>query len=196
MNINSSISKRILLGALATSAVAATVAVAPVSAGPETNPVSSPLAKGEVQQIRTATARFHDVENALAAGYVPTETCTAAPGLGGMGYHYANPANISDGVIDPTKPEILLYHVDDDGHLKLGGVEYFAPDADQNLSTDADRPNLFGQPFDGPMPGHELGMPVHYDLHVWLHTKNPAGLLAAWNPDVDCPTGPAEHHHD
>ena len=27
----------------------------------------------------------------------------------------------------------------------------------------------------------------HYDLHVWLWKKNPAGLFAPTNPDVRCP---------
>ena len=66
------------------------------------------------------------------------------------------------------------------------GVEYFRADADQDLRTDADRPSLFGHAFDGPMPGHEPGMPVHDDLHVWLFRANPDGQLAAWNPRVSC----------
>ncbi len=61
-------------------------------------------------------------------------------------------------------------------------------DADQDLSTDDDRPWLFDEyPLAGPMPGHEDGMPVHYDLHVWLYRSNPAGQLADWNPKVSCP---------
>lgn len=52
-----------------------------------------------------------------------------------------------------------------------------------------ERPRLFGQPFDGPMEGHEPLMPRelhHYDLHVWLFKENPAGLFAATNPSVGC----------
>jgi hypothetical protein len=30
-------------------------------------------------------------------------------------------------------------------------------------------------------------MPKHYDLHVWLYKRNPAGLFAAYNPRVQCP---------
>lgn len=104
-----------------------------------------------------------------------------------MGYHYVNPANIADGVTDPAAPEILVYHRDRSGRLRLGAVEYFAVDADQNLATDADRPSLMGIPFDGPMPGHDPPMPVHYDLHAWVFTHNSAGDIAAWNPSVICP---------
>ena len=70
--------------------------------------------------------------------------------------------------------------------LRLGAVEYFQADADGDLNTDDDRPFMFDLPFDGPMFGHEPGMPVHYDLHVWLYRHNPAGLFAMWNPRVSC----------
>jgi len=36
------------------------------------------------------------------------------------------------------------------------------------------------------MPGHFAGMPVHYDLHVWLWKHNPAGMFAEWNPGLSC----------
>ncbi len=50
------------------------------------------------------------------------------------------------------------------------------------------QPELFGKKFDGPMPGHGPGMPVHYDLHAYIWTTNPAGTLATWNPEVSCPS--------
>ncbi|HSJ91287.1 MAG TPA: hypothetical protein VK917_04420 [Ilumatobacter sp.] len=137
--------------------------------------------------IRDATRQFRDVDAAIAAGYLPTEECAALPdGSAGMGYHYVNPTLAADAFIDPTMPEILVYVEDEQGSLELGAVEYFAADADQDLSTADDRPTLMGHPFDGPMAGHEPGMPVHYDLHVWLYERNPAGELSAWNPDVSC----------
>ncbi|MEH0423926.1 hypothetical protein [Streptomyces sp. B21-083] len=71
---------------------------------------------------------------------------------------------------------------------RLVGAEWIVVDKDQNLATDDDRPSLFGVPFDGPMLGHEPGMPIHYDLHVWLWKKNPSGMFARWNPTVTCPT--------
>ena len=47
------------------------------------------------------------------------------------------------------------------GRLELVGI-----DADQNLTTDGDRPSLFGRAFDVPMLGHSPTMPIHYDLHT------------------------------
>ncbi len=137
-------------------------------------------------QVRRATAEYHKVSNALADGYQPAEHCVAVPGVGGMGYHYVNPALIGDRSVDPLKPEVLLYAPKNNGGLKLVAVEYLVADADQDLSTDEDRPDLFGVPFNGPMAGHEPGMPVHYDLHAWVWQANPAGLFADFNPKVGC----------
>lgn len=136
--------------------------------------------------IRKATKQFRDVDAALAAGYLPTEECAELPGVGGMGYHFVKPVLTMDTVADPTMPETLLYNMTKDGRWRLDAVEYFVADADQDLTTDADRPSLLGHAFDGPMPGHGGGMPVHYDLHVWLYHHNPLGELSAWNPAVSC----------
>jgi hypothetical protein len=35
--------------------------------------------------------------------------------------------------------------------------------------------------------GIQSGMPIHYDLHVWLYRHNPAGRFAMWNSRVHCP---------
>ena len=101
-----------------------------------------------------------------------------------MGIHYVNPQRL--GQMDPSRPDILLYAPGPGGVRQLVGIEFFQADADQNLATTSDRPTLFGQPFDGPMPGHFPGQPIHYDLHVWLWRHNPAGMFAAFNPALSC----------
>ncbi len=40
--------------------------------------------------------------------------------------------------------------------------------------------------FDGPMLGHAPGMPIHYDLHVWVWRHNPSGTFNEYNPNVRC----------
>lgn len=101
----------------------------------------------------------------------------------GMGVHFFNVALM--GKLDPLKPQVLVYEPVG-GKLRLVAAEYFVP-----LSPEVkERPQLFGHPFDGPMAGHHPLMPhelAHYDLHVWLWKKNPAGLFAPTNPDVKCP---------
>ena len=105
-----------------------------------------------------------------------------------MGIHYIKPALFGPG-LDPNNPEVLLYLPGKDGSLKLVGVEYFQVDADQDLTTDGDRPSLFGRGFDGPMLGHNPQMPIHYDLHVWVVEQNPSGVFAQWNPSDPLPVG-------
>ena len=57
------------------------------------------------------------------------------------------------------------------------------------LASVKERPTIFGQPFQGPMEGHEPLIPQgfhHYDLHVWLFKDNPLGMFSPTNPNVKC----------
>lgn len=164
--------------------------------------------------LRQATAAFHDVDKAIAAGYLPpTAECVVGP-TGAMGIHAVNPALAGDQVIDPLRPEVLLYEPKPGGAVKLVGVEYFQAALVRNKATGAispwfqptpwsdaefelvgPRPSALGQPFDGPMPGHEPGMPWHYDLHVWAWTPNPDGDFAPFNPRVSCGAAAGGHAH-
>lgn len=134
----------------------------------------------QLAQIRAATARFHDVDAAIAAGYAPTQVCVESP-LGGMGYHYVNFGAILDPALDVTKPEVLLFAPSADG-LRLVGVEWVVVDADQQMDT-VDHHALLGQTFHGPMTH---GLPVHYDLHAWIWQPNVNGVFEDWNPAVHC----------
>ena len=172
--------KRLIIVAAAALAAITAGAVAAVASN------DSPAVKSALATAKAATAQYQNVDAALAAGYVPVGACTEVPGLGAMGIHYLHPGYASDSVIDAAKPELLLYLPKPGGRLVLIGVEYFKADADQNLSTDGDRPTLAGVPFDGPMAGHEPGMPVHYDLHAWVWRHNQGGVFAQFNSKVDC----------
>ncbi len=138
----------------------------------------------QLAALKKSLAPFQDVRAAEAAGFIPVSGCEVSE-EGGMGVHYLNPVRAAQAP-DATRPSILLYEPTGDGSMRLLGAEWFQADADQDVHTDADRPTLFGKPFDGPMPGHNPMMPVHYDLHVWLFDSNPAGVFAPWNPSVDC----------
>jgi hypothetical protein len=138
------------------------------------------------RDVRAAVARYHSFQQAERDGYtVAGEPCVASPD-GTMGIHAINPALMSDIAIDPLRPEILLYVQKPNGKLELVGVEYWVADADGQLTTDEDRPSVLGQPLDGPMPGHNPVMPVHYDLHVWVAAEHPTGLFAPFNPAISC----------
>ena len=149
-------------------------------------PNAAPAAHDDLRKARQATQQFRDVEVAKQAGYMKAGECVSDPKYGGMGIHYENHDLIADGKLDIERPEVLVYQPTRNGKLRLGAIEYFRADADQNLHTDPDRPSLFGLPFDGPMLGHSPQMPIHYDLHVWLYRHNPAGRFAMWNPSVKC----------
>jgi hypothetical protein len=180
--------QRLVLIALAGALLAPAVAHAhpgPHGDGPEAGERLTP----QLREARRATRAFRDVRAARAAGYEAEGPCASDPKYGGMGIHYAYPELVADGKLDISKPEILVYQPTRGGKLRLGAIEYFQADADQDLATDDDRPFLFGLPFDGPMLGHNPQMPIHYDLHVWLYRHNPAGMFAMWNPVVRCPGG-------
>ena len=142
--------------------------------------------KAALQDIRKLSGRYHAAAKADMDGFIATDACVAVPGLGGMGYHYINPSRL-DTTLEADKPEVLLYADGPNGTRRLTGVEYVVVDDDQNLATSDDRPSLGGQPLNGPMPGHEPGMPIHYDLHVWAWAENPNGAFADWNPAITCP---------
>jgi hypothetical protein len=150
--------------------------------------VTDPVVLRQLAQVRRATAKYHDVNAALADGFIPTPQCVQEPGLGGMGIHYIHPARLMDPAINPLEPEILLYIERKDG-LQLLGVEYFqgigAPDTP---IPDPAPPAavVLGRPLDGPMDAHEPGQPPHYDLHVWIWKANPSGIFAPFNPSVSC----------
>ena len=93
-------------------------------------------ARAELAQVRRATARFHDVDKAMAAGYTvwspnpfaPNATCPSNA-EGQMGYHLVNvplrgaasdPVN-GDAVLDLERPEMLLYEKRADGKMHLVG---------------------------------------------------------------------------
>lgn len=139
--------------------------------------VTDPGALSQLAAVRRATARYHDVNRALADGYEPMSPCVSQPGLGTMGIHYANLALASDLAVSATSPEILLY-VPTKGGPRLVGVEYFVVDVGQPA------PELFGRPMDGPMV-HD-GLPPHYELHVWIWQGNPTGMFAEFNPGLSC----------
>ena len=181
-----SFTRRLRTAGLAALAVAAVATPLVLTGSASGEPSATGAANAVEARIRAVTARYHAVDRAIADGFIPSEECAAIPGIGGMGYHYVNMGRLLDGVVDPDRPDILLYTKDAAGRLRLAGVEWFAADPDQDLSTDEGRPTLLGQPFDGPMPGHEPGMPVHFDLHAWVWETNPAGTFMPWNPAITC----------
>ena len=135
-----------------------------------------------------ATARYHDVDRAIADGYslrlpdVSGNTCIEEPGEGAMGVHMVNTA-LLDSTIDSKQPEVLVYEPKSRDRLRLVAVEYVVF---ESAWTGSEPPELFGTEFDYVPEGNRYGLPAFYALHSWIWKHNPSGLLYAWNPRVDC----------
>lgn len=195
MGFKSSVAVLLALGTVACSSPTnpvAPTAVAPTalmaSGGPSAAPVASVSAAVDsiIAGLRNATARYHDVDEAIADGYAAPNAanCVEVPGLGAMGVHSVNAGLVANQTIDSEHPEVLLYLPMKGGGFRLVGVEFLVP-----LSGPTDplpRPSVFGQSFQGPMAGHEPGAPWHYDLHVWAWAPNPNGTFAQFNPRLSC----------
>jgi hypothetical protein len=158
---------------------------APISASAEEP------SKAELDAIREALVKYKDPYVAVRDLYLSTVGCVHYDGMkmaghmeypkGGMGVHFVNLT--VQGPLDPKKPNVLIYEPVD-GKLQLVAAEWLVP-----VTVAKERPVLMGQPFQGPMEGHEPLIPqgfVHYDLHAWLFKDNPNGMFSPTNPDVTC----------
>ena len=166
------------------------VALASLAAVPAPVSAQEPSA-AELDAIREALAKYKDPYVAVRDLYLSTVGCVHYDGMkmpghmeypkGGMGVHFVNLT--VQGPLDPKKPNVLIYEPVGD-KLELVAAEWLVP-----VAVAKERPVLLGQPFQGPMEGHEPLIPqefVHYDLHAWLFKDNPNGMFSPTNPDVTC----------
>lgn len=135
-----------------------------------------------IDDVRGSTADFRDVSKAESAGYAIFQDCFKDPTIGGMGQHYVNGTLAGDDVVDPLKPEALVYEPRKDGSLYLVALEYlvFA----SNWTKD-DPPTAFGMPFH--LVTTIPNTPPVWALHLWLWSDNTEGLFADYNPLIFCP---------
>ena len=139
--------------------------------------------------MRGATARFHNIDAALAAGYVDDGFgCIDAasfgldPSLGGMGFHLINESLHADPATDPLRPDLLVYEPQPHGQPKLVALEYEVFRPDWYGAGNTQPPTLLGQPFESiDFEGLQL-----FGLHVWLWRANPSGMFQDFNPKVTC----------
>ena len=111
--------------------------------------------------------------------------CVSGGDYGAMGLHFVNMTLVGDGIIDATKPEILLYEPTPNGRLRLTGADYLVLAADWNKDH-AHAPELNGQLFHFFDAPNRFGLPPFYTLHVWAWKENPNGTFTNWNPNVSC----------
>lgn len=163
-----------------TAAVLALLAVPPPAPAEGTR-----VAGGLARTVREATAGFRDIAAAEAAGYVPATPCVSGPQEGAMGIHYANPALVADGQLDPRAPELLIYERRRDGALRLVGVEFLVLAEAWDAAHDGP-PALEGQLFHYSGSPNRYRLPPFYELHVWAWRPNPHGTYVDWHPHVTC----------
>ncbi len=138
-----------------------------------------------VKIVRDATDRFHDVTVAEAEGYALQFGCVSGPDVGAMGLHYVNGALVGDDVLDPARPEIVIYEATPDGRRRLVGADFLVF-KDVWDAKHAAPPQLMGQLlhlFEAP---NRFGLPAFYTLHVWAWKNNPNGTFVNWHPHVSC----------
>lgn len=142
---------------------------------------------GLIKAVRDATERFKDVAVAEAEGYQLLFGCVTGPDWGAMGLHYVNLALVGDGVLDPTRPEIVIYEPLPNGRLRMTGADFLVFAADWHDRNGAGvTPQLMGQLlhlFESP---NRFGLPDFYTLHVWAWKENPNGAFVNWHPKVSC----------
>jgi hypothetical protein len=142
-------------------------------------------ATGLIKAVREATERFKDVRVAEAEGYSLMFGCVSGPDSGAMGLHYVNLPLVLDGVLDPAKPEIIIYEPLPNGRLRMTGADFLVFAADWH-ATSAATPELQGQLlhlFESP---NRFGLPNFYTLHVWAWKENPTGAFSNWHANVSC----------
>ena len=137
--------------------------------------------------VRDSTARFQNVAQAEAEGYALQFGCVSGESSGAMGLHYVNGALVSSGVIDATRPQIVIYEPTANGQLKLIGADFLVlADQWKKDPKHTAPPELMGQLFhlfDAP---NRFGLPAFYTLHVWAWKDNPNGAFVNWHPNVSC----------
>jgi len=175
---------RLVLGVLSVAmsfAAAATEDKSQAPANPSKH--ASPL----VEKVRQATARYRDINVALAEGWVAATPCVSGPNFGAMGVHFALPARVGDGVVNGSEPELLIYEPLANGAMRLVGVEFIVIAADwASRNPGGGAPAVDGHLMHFVGEPNRYGLPAFYELHVWAWERNPDGHFADWNRLVTC----------
>jgi hypothetical protein len=144
---------------------------------------SSPI----IEKVRHATARFVNINVALAEGWVPATPCVSGPDTGAMGVHLVLPARLDQIALKGDTPEALIYEPMTNGAMRLVGVEFIVKKSVWELTNpppavpavEGNLMNLIGEP-------NRFGLPAFYEVHVWAWQDNPRGTFADWNTRVTC----------
>jgi hypothetical protein len=145
---------------------------------------STPL----VDKVRNPTARYIDINVAIAEGWVAATPCVSGPDTGAMGVHMVLSSRVSAGLLNAEKPEALIYEPMANGAMRLVGVEFIilAGVWETNNPGSSAVPALDGNLLNYVAFPNRYGLPAFYELHVWAWEHNPKGSFADWNTHVTC----------
>ena len=138
-----------------------------------------------VKIVRESTERFKDVAMAKAEGYALQFGCVSGSDSGAMGLHYVNADLVNSGILDASRPHIVIYEPKPNGELKLIGADFLLL-ADTWNAKHSGAPELMGQLFHLFESPNRFGLPAFYTLHVWAWKDNPSGTFVNWHPNVSC----------
>jgi hypothetical protein len=94
---------------------------------------------------------------------------------------------VNSGVIDATRPQIVIYEPTENGRLKLIGADFLVLADQWNKDPKHTAPpELMGQLFHLFEAPNRFGLPAFYTLHVWAWKDNPNGAFVNWHPNVSC----------
>jgi len=140
-----------------------------------------------VDKVRAATARFLDVNVAMAEGWVPATPCVSGPTAGAMGVHFVLPSRVGDGILDASQPESLIYEPLADGSLRLVGVEFIVIAGDwARLHPDGQPPVVDGHLTNYVAEPNRYGCRRSTSCTCGPGDQNPNGAFADWNTRVSC----------
>lgn len=130
----------------------------------------------QLEMLTKAMRRFHNFDVALDQGYV-----AVSPLVPGMGVHYAKEEYV-DMNFEILKPEILVYHPDENGVMQFVAAEYLIPIPDCDPDLNLPQPN---EGFMGDDDHWEINCNAGgWTLHAWVGLHNPAGVFQPGNPDL------------
>ena len=127
----------------------------------------------ELQQARSASARYLDIRNAFKDGYEDIGLV-----MQNMGYHFMK-FKLVDSVFDIRKPELLVYNKNEEGSFVLGAVEYAVPINPQSRDTPPE--GFTGKADEWDFNTNNSGL---WTLHAWVWKNNPDGVFNMTNPTV------------
>lgn len=152
----------------------------------------------QLNTVRSSTAKYQDVAQALADGYEVSEE-----EFPNMGAHFVHLQRLIDGRFNPAEPEFLLYIRSEGGGWELVGTGFILP----TQLVGEKHPEAFTGPLDN--------WHVHYSLclggstnsrsatldecreqrgeyfpsfgwmiHAYVWEDNPLGVFSMWNPNI------------